>query len=44
MTSDRESELGGFFENCHKSTSTRMALAEMGHQKSPTPVAIYNTE
>ena len=42
MASATESELGGLFENCHKATSTRTALAEMGHQQPTTPVAKDN--
>ena len=37
-----EAELGGLFENCQKATSTRTALADMGHQQPPTPVATDN--
>ena len=36
------SELGGLFENCQKETSTRTALADMGHLQPPTPVATNN--
>ena len=43
MASAMESELGGLFENCQKSTSTRTALADMCHKKPPTPVATDNT-
>ena len=38
-----EVELGLLFENCQKSTSMRTTLAEMGHQKPPTPVETDNT-
>ena len=31
MESATEAELGGLFENCHKSTSIITALAEIGH-------------
>ena len=43
MESATESELGGLFENFQKKTSTRTALAEMGHQQSPTPLPTDNT-
>ena len=43
MESSTEAELGGLYENCQKLTSKRTALAEMGHQQPPTPVATYNT-
>ena len=43
MASATEVELGGLFENCQKATSVRTALAEMGHQQPPTPLATYNT-
>ena len=43
MESATEEELGGFFENCQKSTSMRTALAKMGHQQPPTPMAMDNT-
>ena len=42
MASATEAELGGLFEKYQKSTSMRTALAEMGHQQPPTPVAIDN--
>ena len=42
MASSMEAELGGLFENCQKSTSTRMALAEMGHQQPLKPVTTDN--
>ena len=42
VASSTETELGGLFENCQKATSIRMALAEMGHQQTPTPVVTYN--
>ena len=35
--------IGGLFENSQKAASMRTALAEMGHQQPPTPVAIDNT-
>ena len=41
-TSVTVSELGILFENFQKETSMRMALAEMGHQQPPTPVAMDN--
>ena len=44
MASATEAELGGLFENCQKSTSMQTALADMGHQQPPTPVATDNTE
>ena len=43
MTLDTEEELEGFFENFQKETSTRTALAEMGHQQPPTTEATDNT-
>ena len=43
MESATEAELGGLFENCRKATSMLTALAEMGHSKPPTPVAMENT-
>ena len=43
MVSAMEAELVGLFENFQKATSMRTALAEIGHQKPPTPVATYNT-
>ena len=43
MASATEAELVGLFENFQKETSMRTALAEIGHQKPPTPVATYNT-
>ena len=43
MIYDTEAELGGLFENRQKVTATRMALAEMGYQQPPAPVAIDNT-
>ena len=36
-------DLVGLFENFQKATSTRTSLAEMGHQKPPSPVATNNT-
>ena len=42
MVSATEAELGGLFENCHKVTSMRTSLAEMGHQQPPTPVETDN--
>ena len=44
MASAMEAELVGLYENCQKETSMRTALAEMGHQQPPTPVATKNTE
>ena len=38
-----EAELVGIFENCQKATSTRTALAEMGHLQPSTPVSTDNT-
>ena len=43
MESATESELGGLFENCQKATSTRTALADMGHQQPTPPAATENT-
>ena len=43
MASSTEEDLGGLFEKCQKTTSTRTDLAEMGHQKPPTTVAAENT-
>ena len=43
MASDTEAELLGLFENCQKATSTRTALADMGHQQPPTPMETDNT-
>ena len=43
MVSATEAELGGLFENYQKETSTRTALATMGHLQPPTPVATENT-
>ena len=43
MASATEAELGGFFENCQKATSTQTALAETDHSQPLTPVATYNT-
>ena len=43
MASAMEEELGGLFENFQKSTSTRTALADMGHHQPPTLVATDNT-
>ena len=44
MASDTEAEMGGLFENFWKAIYMRTAaLAEMGHQQPPTPVATYNT-
>ena len=43
MASATEAELRGLFENCQKATSTRTALADMGHLQPPTPVAMDNT-
>ena len=43
MASDTEAELGGLFENCQKATSTRTALADMGHQQPTPPAATENT-
>ena len=43
MASATEEELLGFFEKCQAATSTRTALTEMGHPKTPTPVEKYNT-
>ena len=39
-----EAELRCLFEKFRKTTSTRTALADMGHQQPPTPVATDNTE
>ena len=42
MASATEAEFGGLFENCQKAIAVRTALAKMGHQKLPTPVAMNN--
>ena len=42
IASATEAELGVLFENCQKATSMITALAEMGHQQTPTPVASDN--
>ena len=42
MASATEAELVGLFENCQRENSMKTALAEMGHQQPPTPVATYN--
>ena len=41
--SSMEAELGGLFEKCQKATSMSTALADIGHQQPPTPVATENT-
>ena len=43
MASTTEAELGGLFKNCQKATSMSTALADLGHQQPPTPVATDNT-
>ena len=43
MASSTEAELGGLFENFQKENSMRTALAEIGHQQTPTPVTNDNT-
>ena len=43
IASSTEEELVGLFENCQKDNSMRTALAEMGHQQPPTPMATDNT-
>ena len=43
MASATEAELGGLFEKCHKATSMKTSLVDMGHIQPPTPVATDNT-
>ena len=43
MASATEEKLGELFENFQKATSTRTALAVMGHQQPPILVAMDNT-
>ena len=43
MASTTEAEMEGLFENCHKSTSMRTDLSDMGHLQPPTPAAKDNT-
>ena len=44
IASSMVAELRGLFENFHKSTAIITAIAEMGHQNPPTPVATDNTD
>ena len=44
IASATEAELVGLFKNSQKATSKRTALAYMGHQQPPTPVATDNKE
>ena len=43
MVSETEAEIGGLFDFVQKATSTRTALAEMGHLQPHTPVETDNT-
>ena len=43
VASSTEAELGGLFQNCHKSTYMRTALSDMSHIQPPTPVETENT-
>ena len=38
MESATETEIGEFFENCHKKTSMKFSLVKMSHSQPPTPV------
>ena len=43
LASATEVELGELFDNCQKTSSTRIALSDMSHQQPPTPAETDNT-